>query len=59
MQRERGEKLNQEVVQLWQQKQWISEEKVAELQNALQTKDAQMLKLIQTMSFMLSRVESL
>ena len=43
------EKFNQEVFQLWQEKQWITEEKATELQSALQAKDAQLLKLTQTM----------
>ena len=52
-------KSNQEVVQLWRAKQRIVEETTEELQSALQTKDEQMLKLTQTISSMLGRVESL
>ena len=43
VQREREEKLNQEVIQLWREIQRIVEENAAELQSTLQTKYAQML----------------
>ena len=42
--RERKEKLEQEVVQLWREKQRIAEETAIELQNTLWTKDAQLVK---------------
>ena len=46
-------------MQRWQRKQQITEGNAMELQSALEAKDAQMLKLTQAMSSMLSRVEIL
>ena len=43
VEREQKGNLNQEVVQLWREKQRVSKETILELQSTLQTKYAQML----------------